>query len=638
MTNVIINDNCDYESLDCDYESQIPHHLSDEERYNIHRAHTRAFCNRLKKENINFTSYSTPIYFETISPTQSTPSSPPQSPKIKKQNENTKLKNTQKWSIAKVAEVPSMDVINLQAKTESEWTLVPNKSRKEKSQTFLTTQEIAKLNNFTRMCDSFRNNTACPYGTRCKFAHSVSQLRNRICGGCDRVRKTGSDLYINCHPNGKICGCIHIGESQENFYTRTTGIEKKATEQEMNETFIEYLNSPKESAPKKPKEVKNKSWFEWPTTFEDFKKLSIEKLNTACRLCNINVKYFPNKNRPVSKTRNMLLADLAQIAKKRYLISNEEINAFVLALKQQDAQLVKPVVSFKIDIKKLHIQEKNMIAQQIQSLKMSINRKKETVARLTSQNMSSSEIEKVNSAILEFSEKLKNLEKSLDEIQDIKKFEEKKKEAEPKQEVKVVVSSEAKKIIKNSSPSILSIISNSGASACCKVNNECKDEGWQVVKDTHSRNNTPQVSAPKRVCRSVTDNVPCRHGDKCRFDHTPQVSAPIQALPFTKRVCKSVIDNIPCRHGDKCRFDHTPQVQALPVPKTVTVTSYSKTKVCESVIRKIPCRHGDRCRYAHVKGELVVKKCDFDNNCNNYNCIYKHSFETVEEFYKKSGF
>jgi hypothetical protein len=134
---------------------------------------------------------------------------------------------------------------------------------------------------------------------------------------------------MNCDANGKICGCIHIGESQENFYTRTTGIEKKATEAEMQEAFIEFLNSPPEELSKKSNKTKvAKNWFEWPANFEDFKNLSTDKLMSGCRLCNVNVKYFPTTKNSTSftKTRNMLLADLLKFAKKRYNISTKWLN------------------------------------------------------------------------------------------------------------------------------------------------------------------------------------------------------------------------------------------------------------------------------------------------------------------------
>jgi hypothetical protein len=403
-----------------------------------------------------------------------------------------------------------------------------------------------------------------------------------------------------------------------------------------------------------------KNWFEWPANFEDFKNLSTDKLMSGCRLCNVNVKYFPTTKNSTSftKTRNMLLADLLKFAKKRYNISTDEVNTFLSSLNESKVALVKPVVNFKIDIKKLHIQEKNMLIQQIKSLKVSIDRKKETITRLSaSKNANSTEIYKINFAISEFSEKLKKLEISLEEIQDIKKFEEMNKKPVQKQEIKNTIPSSIQKKPKiSSSPTVISIIVN----AVVKIVAEDKNEGWKVVKKEEQRNikvcesvikNVPCRHGDKcrfshtpiqpgvvkeqlkRVCESVIKNVPCRHGDKCRFSHIPIQPDVVKEQP--KRVCESVIKNVPCRHGDKCRFSHNIDSKKVEF-KSVPVV-YAKTKVCESVIRKIPCRHGDRCRYAHTKDELIVKKCDFDYNCRNYDCIYKHSFETLDSFYIKSG-
>ncbi len=73
----------------------------------------------------------------------------------------------------------------------------------------------------TKMCSSVVNNTRCKHGSKCRFAHSVDELKIATCvfgAGC---------RFVVCQPDGtwaqkgdRGCNCIHPDESKENFYSR----------------------------------------------------------------------------------------------------------------------------------------------------------------------------------------------------------------------------------------------------------------------------------------------------------------------------------------------------------------------------------------------------------------------------------
>ena len=76
----------------------------------------------------------------------------------------------------------------------------------------------------TRMCRSTETGEKCPHGDRCRFAHTVEELRISECFFGDRCRfvrrhRTQEGVYFN--NSGKFCNHLHPGESRECYYKRT---------------------------------------------------------------------------------------------------------------------------------------------------------------------------------------------------------------------------------------------------------------------------------------------------------------------------------------------------------------------------------------------------------------------------------
>ena len=76
----------------------------------------------------------------------------------------------------------------------------------------------------TKMCRSTETGEACPHGERCRFAHTLSELRISECFFGDRCR------FVRCHRShegvyfnntGKFCNHLHPGETHECFFKRT---------------------------------------------------------------------------------------------------------------------------------------------------------------------------------------------------------------------------------------------------------------------------------------------------------------------------------------------------------------------------------------------------------------------------------
>ena len=76
----------------------------------------------------------------------------------------------------------------------------------------------------TKMCRSTETGEECPHGDRCRFAHSLSELRISECFFGDRCRfvrrhKNHDGIYFN--NTGKFCNHLHPGETHECFFKRT---------------------------------------------------------------------------------------------------------------------------------------------------------------------------------------------------------------------------------------------------------------------------------------------------------------------------------------------------------------------------------------------------------------------------------
>ncbi|ARF10097.1 hypothetical protein Indivirus_14_4 [Indivirus ILV1] len=129
-----------------------------------------------------------------------------------------------------------------------------------------------------------------------------------------------------------------------------------------------------------------------------------------------------------------------------------------------------------------------------------------------------------------------------------------------------------------------------------------------------------------QMCNSVSSNIKCRHGDKCRYAHSKE--------------------ELVCGYGDSCTSNNCNRIHSSPrhiIKEEVKVAVISidipskksepekskheiktifKTQLCNSLESNIKCRHGDNCRYAHSEEELV---CGYGDSCTSNNCNRIHS-------------
>ena len=498
------------------------------------------------------------------------------------------------WKVAAPVKIENIKIQNIieEAKEDDKWTVVKVKERKiaENKQRFPTHEELKKLNTKTEMCESFRNGTTCKYGNRCNFAHSINELKTKTCkyNPCERVRQVSHDCYVNADKTrSKICECKHLNESEDNLYTRLTGIEKRPTEEEMDEFYLSLLESGEFDKPQEPVVKTKKPYVQkfkpmWPATFELLKNFSIENLKKIAYSNNIQTNQIIKTNKKYltsQKTRNMLFLDIHKLIEKQYPADKEEILNFMESIKKHDEMAAKKLnkpKKMKIeDVKKSHIREKNRLNDEIREAKISIKRCDDTIRRLKSQNNISvyekKQIEKNALLKKDLEQKLKTVEDNLKDIQDIKKFEEifnlQNIKETPEEEVEEVVVKIEKKIVKPVKQSDIILVVNKQVTIKEEEKPVEDNSGWIDVVDRKKKNNIPEVTT-----------------------------------------------------------------------STLVKNNINKTRVCESLKTKVKCRHGDKCRFAHNKEELVIKKCDFSSNCTNQNCQFKHDTETDYEFYSKVGF
>tara|TARA_B100000497_G_scaffold115402_1_gene138906 strand:- start:63 stop:2606 length:2544 start_codon:yes stop_codon:yes gene_type:complete len=106
--------------------------------------------------------------------------------------------------------------------TEDPWIFVEN-SKKQKPQEKFEKNNIEKY----RMCTSVLNNTTCPHGSRCRFAHSVDELTPKECtyGVCCRFK------------DSERCAFIHPQETKDQYVTRLCiPVPKKPVEKSIKTT------------------------------------------------------------------------------------------------------------------------------------------------------------------------------------------------------------------------------------------------------------------------------------------------------------------------------------------------------------------------------------------------------------------
>ena len=159
-----------------------------------------------------------------------------------------------------------------------------------------------------------------------------------------------------------------------------------------------------------------------------------------------------------------------------------------------------------------------------------------------------------------------------------------------------------------------------------------------------------------QMCNSVSSNIKCRHGDKCRYAHSKEELVCGYGYSCTSNNCnrihisprdkeevkpsvnvveKSSTSEKPASLGQSTsekpiaeRSIILGQVPSYTKPVSVSEKSESeiktiiKTQMCNSVSSNIKCRHGDKCRYAHSKEELV---CGYGDSCKSKNCDRLHS-------------
>ena len=684
----------DYESEGelMDHQYQTICEMSQDERedaYLRYRRNFQLFINKIKKEkeNKNQTKKEEKnTHMFTLSSTIK--------PTVTKPIATIPIPSTKTWF--KPQEVQNVDMVNIliEAKDDDKWISVQKKDKKKQSE-YLTRDQIKKLNTKVEMCKSFRQGEVCKYGSKCLFAHSIDEIRYRVCEfmPCKRVRKVSHDCYANV--DDKVCGCRHLNESDDNLYTRLSGIQKRVTEEEMDEFYLHLLESGEFDKPQEPI-VKNKKPYVqkfkpmWPATFEEFKKLDIQALSKIGFVNNIHSKYFVQTYVSKQKTRNMMFVDLELLTLKQYPANKDAIKDFVHSIKKSESETKKilnnKVVSFKKDdIAKLQISEKNALNFQIRELKSLICRSEETVKRLKSQSTISvydkKQIEKYLLQISEKSDKIKDTEKLLQDFQDINFFQNYLKS----KEIKNVVVENTQcipKIEKKTQPKVenqvISIIVNKKETVLTNENSE----GWIEInkpsKKTVITPFIPAVSKPlstkTRVCESVTSGKTCRHGDKCRFAHVKEELV-VKKCDFASNCnnnnCQFKHDNesdndFYSKVGFKCvvikTFDASkikpfvPKTNFANTPVAVPVvklnSANTKTRMCESVLNSVKCRHGSKCRFAHSVDELKLTKCCFGDDCklicidsngNYFNkngwsrCTYQHPCETVENYKNRNS-
>jgi hypothetical protein len=91
--------------------------------------------------------------------------------------------------------------------------------RKQSYQIIGNDYRLRSYLSYTKLCNSVKNNTICPHGNNCRFAHSIDELQISTCAfgnNCKFIYYNG--IYHNrC---SKICNHIHPFETFENFKAR----------------------------------------------------------------------------------------------------------------------------------------------------------------------------------------------------------------------------------------------------------------------------------------------------------------------------------------------------------------------------------------------------------------------------------
>ena len=585
--------------------------MSSGERYEMHRNEQIKFISWWRKNNAASKQISNPIVPTPVAPTVTKPV--------------VCIKKEFSWKVAvdEVVEIKSLIIDQKKNDNAGEWTTVKDKKKEKKEQVQVT----VKCNTRSKMCDSVAKRISCRHGANCKFAHSGSELGAPVCSygkDCSFV-KASSDIsvYRNIH-HRKICGRLHPNETDETFYTRTTGIKKCATEEEMNDSFLVFLEelkkpAPKVSAPKKSVFVKYQQPQIWPSSFEKFKEIELRQLVFIARINNIQSHYQVKTNRrhiSRPKTVNMLFLELIKVVEKNYNVGKNEIQAFKIAIQKKENHIKNVLNKNKNtkdeDIKTIQIREKNLLTIEIRRLANTIENNEKTIGRLSNikenKEFYKNKIQNISSVIKTDKGRLEVMEKQLVDFQDFNKFEEYLNSKKVVEKVKVQEVAKVQEVVISKKSEPIVTITFVPRKEDIKILVTVEDEGWIKVIDNKRVKNVTPVAVVQRVCESVIKGITCRHGDKCRFSHVKPVN--VEAVPQAKIWSNMIKNTI---------------VPFKPLIEKVAATENNKTKMCDSVSKGISCRHGFKCRFAHSKKELVLRKCRYGDKCYNINtCEFAH--------------
>lgn len=110
---------------------------------------------------------------------------------------------------------------------------------------------------FTKMCNSFFDKKECENKEKCKYAHSLEQLKVFPChfkDKCYLVVKNEDENYVQAEGCHKLCFFKHEGETMENYETRVIKNMKKPSTREPRE------NKPKDDMRKRFDKVTENFW------------------------------------------------------------------------------------------------------------------------------------------------------------------------------------------------------------------------------------------------------------------------------------------------------------------------------------------------------------------------------------------
>ena len=183
-------------------------------------------------------------------------------------------KNEEDLEIASLTDFPSLAMSKQEnsGKNKKGYTImhIPQKSYKEVKQEEIKskrTEAFEKLANKdsisdrlykTSICKSVLNKEECLHGSKCRFAHSLEELRTSCClfGKDCRFVKCINDSWTNM--GNKMCSHMHPDESRQDFLTRIgvdiSNIPKVAPKVEAKiEPKIEAKIEPKITSPSSPR-------------------------------------------------------------------------------------------------------------------------------------------------------------------------------------------------------------------------------------------------------------------------------------------------------------------------------------------------------------------------------------------------